>query len=532
MSVLSREHQQEELVDALRALEEDTIRLQALKRDNAIYFFRPNRPQNHLVWSDSYIRTMFGGNRSGKTTIGIIEDICYLLGFRPYLPEDHPRYYTPFKPPTKVLLISESWEHLQDIHVPKFHEWCPKGWAKELRRQGNVVGFEMIAGPGKGSVLRMATYDQNPKKVEGKDFNAIHFDEPPPYSHFTPLTRGLVDSGGQAWLTMTLLSEGWLWDEIWTRAESGDQDYFAVVGTIYDNVYDPETGSGALKVENIDRFAKGLDDSSRQVRLYGKPQHLQGKIFKAFRPQEPWVVDEYEAPEEWPCLRAFDPHQARPIAGLWARLTRGNRIVITDCMFDEDMPRRMDALREQVRTIERSRKHRVAMSLMDSAGGAEDVNGYSVFDHFRHHGIHCRPAKKANKLARVMRVAEMFEIDPYTNLPQIVIMRNGSTEKLIWEIQRYTHPTFKNKYRDERWKDLREGADKRDDHLIDCLLYLAAEDPKFEYLQEQSMAWYPSEPELSPSPDPFLEHYGGDTDPVADAYGDEGVVDATDHSTY
>lgn len=528
--ILENDFENRDLLQALKGLEEDAFRLEAARRENGIYFLRLNRPQNWMTWSDAFIRCFFGGNRSGKTHWGVSEDISFCCGKRLYLPEDHPRHVMRFQPPVKLLLIAESWDHLQEVHVPKFYELCPKGWLEEIRRQGLVQGFKFVKGPGKGSIIRLATYDQNPRKIEGKDYHGVHFDEPPPYSHYAPITRSLVDSGGMIWLTLTLLAEGWLWDEIWLRAESGDKDYFGVVGTIYDNIYDPATGAGALKKENIDRFEKTLDDSQKQVRLYGKPQHLQGRIFKNFKPEPPWVVDEYEVPEDWPALRAFDPHQHKPIAGLWARLTKGNRIIVTDCLYDEDMPKDMDVLRARIQEIERARKHRIAMSLMDSAGGAEDVTGYSVFDHFKKFGIHCRPAKKSNKLARVMKTGELFNVDQFTSLPGIVIMKNESTARLIWELQRYTHPQVKNKYREERWKELREGADKRDDHLIDCLLYLVAEDPQYEYLQDVGFSWYPEA--RTPDPDPFVEHYGGGEGEYVDQWaGNPGeMIDVADYS--
>ena len=482
--ILDQAVMDEATLEALEALDQDARAFDELQEANRVYFLRMNRPQEHMSWSDCYVRSFFGGNRSGKTTFGINEDIAYMCGRRLWLPEDHPRYFTPFKPPVKGVLFCESYELFQDVHVPKFYEWTPAGWIKEIRKQGNTVGIKFVAGPGKGSQIKFQTYEQKAKKAESKDWHFAHFDEPPPYDVYMAVTRGMVDHGGKIWLTMTLLSEGWLWDEIWERAEAGDPDYFAVVGSIYDNVYDPETGSGALSLKNVDRFASGMDASLKQVRLMGKPQHLQGRIFKLFKPQPPWVVEEYEPKPDWPALRSFDPHAARPIAGVWSRLTQANRVIITDCLFDEDLPKSMEALRDRVNLIEKTKRHQIAMSLMDSAGGAEDVNGYSVFDHFRKHGIPCRPAKKANKLARILRMSEMFNVDPMTGLPMIVIMRNPGTEKLVWEIQRYTHPTFKNKSRDEKWKELREGADKRDDHLIDCLAYQIAEDPQYDFLRQ------------------------------------------------
>jgi len=376
------------------------------------------------------------------------------------------------------MIFGETWEKVDEIHTPKFEEWLPKkAGAKPIKSQGKVRGWKFA----NGSEIKYATYEMHSKRLEGADKHFYHFDEPPPYSHWAPVVRGIVVHGGKVWLTLTLLSEGWIWDEIWEKAEAGDEDYFAVVGDIRDNMYNAETGAGALLEKNIMKFEGTLDDVQKEVRLHGKPQHLQGRVFKEFRVGAPWVIPPWEIPPEWPCVRAFDPHISKPIAGLWCRIAPSGQIIVTDELYDKSI-RNMDEFRTRVQKIERARGHKVALSLMDQAGKSPSgVWSANYFDLFKKYGIHVTEAHKADKAARLMETAERFKLDRYTEVPAIQIF--STCEHLIWEIKRYVHPELRVASRTDKYKDIPDGPHKKDDDLIDDLMYIVAHDPRYENMQ-------------------------------------------------
>lgn len=486
----------EERIDQLA---EDLAIVERVKRDAPIFLFRPLRAQREMISSDATYRCFFGGNRSGKTTVGLEEDVSYCIGFRPFLPPTHPRYRTPFKPPVRGMLIAQSWDKLEEVHVPELAKWIPKGWANPIKRQGYYRGFDFVSGPGSGSEIRFATYEMDPDKLESAKKHFYHFDEPPPFSHWNPVTRGIIDYEGKIWLTLTLLSEGWIWDEVWERAEAGDPDYFAVVGRMEENTFLPD-GS-------VERFAKTLDDTEKEVRLYGRPQHLQGRVFKDFQVKEPWVVQDWDIPREWPTIRAFDPHIAKPTAALWIKVTPADQLVVTDELYDESIST-MDEFRFRVQEIEAKRHANIALSLMDSAGAAPGgLGGSSYFDLFKRYGLSCRASRKSNKHARLMDTADGFRVDSFTEQPRIVIFK--SCQGLVWEIRRYVHPRLRSGSRTDRWKEIPDGPHKKDDDRIDCLLYAVAEHPRYEWLS----------PEVS-------------LGMIAEDYDDRGYADAVVDSPY
>jgi hypothetical protein len=468
-----------ENAERLLELERNLDELARLKKENPLYFFRANDPQKRMFGSDATYRSLFGGNKVGKTTWGKIEAISYCLGCRPFLPKDHPRYLTPFKPPIKGMSFCETWDKADEVTTPHYQKWLPKGAADPIRRHGRTVGWQFK----NGSEVRYATYEMDPDRMEGADKHFYDFDEPPPYGLWTPITRGVVVTGGKIWLTLTLLSEGWIWDEIWEKHEAGDPDYYATTGDIRDNLAKENsdgTTTGALSEEAIVRFEKTLDDVQKEVRLHGKPQHLQGRIFKHFAVKEPWVTPEYDTPKEWPTIRAIDPHLGKPDAVVWAKVTPSNRIVVTDCLFDPTI-QNLKELKDRMDAIERKRHHKVVMSLMDSSFNVKDVNGESMIDVYRKAGIECRPAPKADKRARLMATAEMFKLDQDFGQPFIVMF--DTVKHLIWEIRRYVHPSLRQKKRGEAFKEYPDTKDKKDDDCIDCLLYLVSQKPNYRALK-------------------------------------------------
>lgn len=509
----------EELLDLQRDLE----RFEQMKKEHPLLFFRPNKPQMRMFSADATYRALFGGNKVGKTTWGKIEDVCYCLGYRPFLPKDHPRYYTPFRPPVKGMCFCETWDKADEVVTPNLEKWIPKGVAEPIRRHGRTVGYAFK----NGSEIRYGTYEMDPDKMEGADKHFYDFDEPPPYGLWTPVTRGIVVHGGKVWLTLTLLSEGWIWDEVWEKAESGDPDYYAITGDIRDNLAVKNadgTVTGALDEDSIQRFEKTLDDVQKEVRLHGKPQHLQGRIFKHFNVKEPWVVPDWDIPKDWPCIRAIDPHMGKPDAVLWARVSPSNRIVVTDCLWDPTIET-IEQLKAEIDRIERNRGHRVALSVMDSSYNVRDVHGESMIDVYRKYGIDCTPAPKADRRARLLATAEKFKVDS-TGQPQIVLFR--SVDRMIWEIKRYVHPELRQKQRGKAFKEWIDPRDKKDDDLIDCLLYMVSQKPDYRALKRGAKLY---RPEVSPGDsigtrnlktvnfaEPYNHSYSGQANDVMGGY--------------
>ena len=194
------------------------------------------------------------------------------------------------------------------------------------------------------------------------------------------------------------------------------------------------------------------------------------------------------------------------MAVVWAKVSPSNRLIITDELYDSSI-KNMDALAARMKEIETKRGHNVVWSTMDSWGNQKDVNGKSMIDVFKQHGIECTAAPKADKRARVYATAEMFKLDEFTQQPNIAIFKNCN--RLIWEIKRYVHPSLRRKSRTELYKDIPEGTDKRDDDLIDAVLFMVAGKPDYNRFMAMRTRRSFEMPVYSEDRVVFAEEYGG-----------------------
>jgi hypothetical protein len=199
-----------------------------------------------------------------------------------------------------------------------------------------------------GSLIRFDTaksFAINPLGSESSDWDWVHIDEPISEPHWKAISRGLVDRGGRAWFTATLLAEPWInrmfvpshddntRDQIEQTTPDGRPLKFMMTGTMYDNPF--------LTKESIQDFENELTEDEKQCRIYGIPLHLSGLVYKEFEPQKHILT---KIPEGWkdydqPPLNytygfAIDPHPRTPNAVLFFCVDPHGRIYFYDELFE------------------------------------------------------------------------------------------------------------------------------------------------------------------------------------------------------
>ena len=266
-----------------------------------------------------------GGNRSGKTETGIREDVSFALGFRPHFRRDDPDFFTPLPPPTSGRIVCEDWEKAaKGTIVPKLLSVIPPELLKHVKK--NQMGVEFYFevnipydATRRYSSLEIVTNKADPRSLEGWRGDYVHFDEPPRKAVFTALTRGLVDTNGWFWMTLTPLSEPWILTDVVLRTDRYDGNYIDV----YDNIYNPETGSGFLTEEGIENFAAKLTEIEKRSRIHGEFAHLSGRILDEFIPRvhiypNDTIKMEGEPPKTWWRDVFIDPAKRKPHCVMFA----------------------------------------------------------------------------------------------------------------------------------------------------------------------------------------------------------------------
>lgn len=300
-------------LDQKRELLKLLMQKKALRELDPLSQYKMHAKQEAFHKDPSRIRMLLGGNRSGKTTAGVSEDLWFALGRHPY---------RPVATPTKGWICGPdfpTWARV--VMIPKFKAMLPKDSVEKASK--NHEGVETSWEFKNGSTVEFKAYTQEPFAFESADIDWIHFDEPPPKRIFEAATRGLIDRNGPMWLTMTPISEPWIYRDLWMPAKAGAEGMAAFQMSIYDNPF--------IAAEGIKAFEQTVSDDYRAARLLGEFKQLQGRVFKAFD-RRTHVLEGFWPQPGWPVWRGVDPHVYgnKNQAALWMTKTPSGDFVFFD----------------------------------------------------------------------------------------------------------------------------------------------------------------------------------------------------------
>jgi hypothetical protein len=437
-------------------------KLRAIRADG-LPFYKPHEKQDRFHRSGAKRRGAFTGNRFGKSTMGCAEDSAWLRGERPWYSLNDParRSAIPQRP-VKGLIVVNDWDKAKEIWTGadgKLWRFLPKdGFVKSTsRNHSGAIDTIVCHSPFGGvSTLRFDTvrsWMSNPLGSESSDWDFIHVDEPCPEGMFKAAARGLVDRDGFAWFTLTALSEPWITDAF--EVEGIFDGISSVIeGTIYDNVY--------LKRDAIDNYEATLTPDEKECRLYGKPLHKAGLVYKQFQ-RDKHVLEVLpktwtsfaEPPMDWSYYVYIDPHPHTPHMVLFLVIDPFNRKYFYHDIFSKCL---ISELCRQIRVVLNGR--RITRVRLDPLAFIEDpVHGTTMADEFRRCGI---SGDKASKdLSRgILRVQEALGA---TDHPWFT----PSCRRTIWEFGRY------------HWDEETNKPVDKDDHAMECLYRAILDEPMY-----------------------------------------------------
>jgi phage terminase large subunit-like protein len=351
---------------ALNELLDKKRKLEHLIRADPARFFRPNAGGQRAfltLWDDpsctKRVALNLAGNKSGKTTAGAL-----LMGERLWgksMWDRESREGVSYPTPAVGIVFTEDFESHRDTTLPTIRTWWPSDVISKISYNNANCPSELVLS--NGSILKFKTYAQGAETVEGKDWDIVWFDEPPPHSVYIAAFRGVVSFGGRIFVTATLLKEAWLFDE-------QEQDYAAFfTSTIHDN----EWLSEQAKAD----FLSSLTDEEREVRELGKPFSLTGLIYKYFKDDFPYVIPTPEFMPEWPYFIGVDPHERRPVhVGFFTMTPAGQVIMISYGLFRGETKSIIDQIRAKEEYLQLPKVPRLC--IMDpNRGKARQINNIS-----------------------------------------------------------------------------------------------------------------------------------------------------------
>jgi len=397
-------------------------------------------------------RALFGGNRTGKTTSGGMEFLFHITG---QYPEWYPETMK-LKGSIKGRIIAKDFQKgVGEVITPFLDEWLDEGMIQ--RKVKNPMGIPTKYYLKNGSVFDIVTHEQSTEQFEGWRGHIAWFDEPPPRDKYVATLRGLVDFSGRHWLTLTPLTQPWIYDEIYVNP---DKNYnFVVTIDITENPY--------LSPQAIADFESTLTQEEKEARLRGKFMHLSGLIYKEFV-AETHVVEPMDIKPHWTRFMAIDPHERTPTAVLWLAVDEHENQYIYDELWLKDM--NIKQIAEAIQVQQGMLKPTI--SLIDPHADKDNVvaGGFNVRKELMKHGVFTQRANSDTMLgkARIRQaLTPRFSALTQRSTPQLHVSRYCS--QTIFEFQHYIWDDYKRNKEDY---DKKETPKKKNDHLMDCLRYI------------------------------------------------------------
>jgi len=201
-------------------------------------------------------------------------------------------------------------------------KWFPKG-LYEIKQDGKNRMNRIICNTKAGMVgVQVRTHDQKIEAHAGPNLDWVLANEPMPEKLYGENMARLRNSRlPMFWFFMTPLKvSAWLYD-LMIDGEDG-YDTVTTEASIYDNCKDIEGTNGVLPRENVDAIVKNIrlhNPDEADARIYGKFQHLAGRVYKGFT-REVHVIDDFDIPDNWMLSISIDPHDSKPPAvGIFAQ---------------------------------------------------------------------------------------------------------------------------------------------------------------------------------------------------------------------
>lgn len=460
--------QEDEVLKTEEEIDVELAELEELERlTKTLYIPHPKQKLFHCA--PNTVRAVFGGNRSGKSEMGVNEAKFHSTGRYPdWYPEDKRWSY----PTRGRIVVTDYRKGGGEVIEPKIKQWFdPDTIVKFEKSMGNLVKVHVQHISGGISTFDIMTHEQDTMQFEGWSGHWVWFDEPPPRDKYISCLRGLVDFCGRAFITATPISEPWLYDEIMLNTE---QDCWHVAVSIYDNPY--------LSDEGRKIMISSLTDEEKEARVHGKFLHLTGRVYKELDTNVHLLDVMPVSSYSWPVYFVLDPADRRPHHGIWAKVDPfGTIYVIDEIVFKgtiKDTSKEI-LIRERVNHI---RPLEVIRILDPNKGKTPSaVSGLKLIDEFSSHAVYFTANVNDDVALGHLAVKERLSYDKNnpvssTNHPKIYFIREKTREcvkqllSYVWDDWRGRNASSRSEK--EQVKDINKD-------MPDCIRYLCMSNPVF-----------------------------------------------------
>lgn len=416
---------------------------QAAKTPNVLSY-KPNSPIHEEFHKSQKVgRLLRGGNRSGKSTAGIVEDIWRATGRHPF----QPTHDIPIR--GRIVTVDKD-SGIELIVKPLLAQWTPPSelvngcWTDSWQNRGSLMTFR------NGSVIDVKTHQQEVETFAGIPLHFVHFDEECPSAIFNECRLRLVDYNGCWFMTMTpVAGQDWIFDRFIVTANK-NVDMFEV--NIDSN---PHLDKEALKL-----LGEDLTDEEKEVREKGTFVPRGGLVLKEFDYNRHVIKAHGPIPRSWAIFVSFDHGFNNPTAILWHAVSPKGKVVT----FHEHYKRKM-LIKDHaahVKMVNAQLGIEPQMYVCDPSMSQKTAEtGTSPLQIYRDNGIPLVPAKR-DVSGRIDKMNEYLKYDMWhitTACPNTIKEARGYSFKI------HVSPKIADR------NNLREEPNKKNDHTMDSTGY-------------------------------------------------------------
>lgn len=449
---MPRDRKLNSLGDAFRDLGENLARVADFPDINS---YTPHPKQKRFHSSDSRIRLYIGGNRSGKTTGGIVEDVWWLT-------RSHPYQRIPDRPIAGRIISVDFLNGIEKIIKPQLKQWVPPSalrggsWFSAYEASSRTLYLE------NGSFVELMSYDQDLDKFAGTSRDFVHFDEEPPESIYTENMARLIDRKGRAWITMTPV-EGmtWIYDTVYEKGIMGEAGVSVIEVDMAENPY--------LDQEEVNIFLNSLDEDERNARGHGKFVQMGGLVYKQFNPQihvvDPIDFKEFINRNKYKQYMSLDHGFNNPTSVHWHAANQDNEVITFDEHYQSHQIVEYHA--GIIHTKNKEHRRIPDINICDPALEQRNgVTGTSIITEYAIRGVGFIVGNN-DVMTGVAKVNQYLAIGP-EGRPSWHITRN--CVNLIREISRLRWKTWASK-KQANQNNPHDVIHKKDDHACDECRY-------------------------------------------------------------
>lgn len=445
---------------------------EAYPETHATLCYEPHPKQLEFHTAVTKGRGIFGGNQSGKTYAGVMEDAMHAT-------LDYPDWYPEsmrFKHPTIGRILVKDFpksvgEVLEPALVRSIH---PRYVSRSIRNSQGYLSKVILKN---GSRFDIVTHEMDVQSLEGWQGDWLHMDEPAPRSHFIASLRGLIRRKGRWWLSCTPLTEPWMYDEIYTNPA-----HHCVNIDIRDNPY--------LSEEEIVVFLDSLTEDEKEAREHGRFMHLSGLVYPEFEVQVHVRPSTTIIPPDWPRRLLVDPHDRRPFAMSWVAVDPLDRLWVYR-EWPVEMFHKMTTSRRSVQDYvnlirEAEGSEDVYRRVMDSRFGKQpkmQIEGRNMedqanlFNMFDEKGMVFEPSYWTQTLSSAdpghQEIKQRLRVSPLTEEPGIFVLSN-----CVNTIYAFQHNC---------WESDKEKQSQFAKDFLDLLRFAVMDEPHFFIKPEQGI---------------------------------------------